>query len=409
MFLSVCGFNHKTANLQEREPFQIPRAELTEVVSQYKRLTGAEEAVVVSTCNRVEFYRVLAHKSNQYEEIIRLFNQRGIEDASILRDICYCHQGTTAARHLFRVTAGLDSLVLGEDQVLHQVKEAYSSACAVNGPGKFLHKVFHLAFQIAKSIRSETGISSGSRNIPSAALELLHKKMNGAAPEKALVCGVNKLTEIVLEHLTRRRIPTILANRTLYHAQKMAGGYGAEPAPLEGINELLKRVDVVITAAAGSDYLISPAHLGGISKEGKKLYIVDISVPRNVDPEVGNHPGVRLLDLQDLKRHLDVTASRRNEEIPLAEEMIEEQVTAFSGWRAKVMKQENLLKLREALNHVRKAELEKFKESFRKGDYKALEAFSGSIMREFLRMAPYLLDENGTPVELDKTAQISEN
>lgn len=402
MNFSVCGFNHKTANLHDREIFQLPRAQLTNAVSQYKALFSVEEIAVVATCNRVEFYRVINRKSNHYEELIQFYRERGIEDPSILRDICYCRQGTTAARQLFRVASGLDSLVLGEEQILHQVKEAYSAACAVGGPGKILHKVFHLAFQVAKKIHSETSIASGPRSIPGAAMQLLAKKMNGAVPAKALVIGVNNMTEILLENLTRRGIPTILANRTLYHAQKMAGGYGAEPASLEGIDELLPQVDVVFTAASADEYIINPEHLQNISRRKRPLYIVDIAVPRNVNPKTSQIQGVKLLDLQDLKRHLDVTADSRNKDIPRAEEMIEEQVGYFSLWRSKTTRQDKLLKVKQVLNQTRLEELEKFKSSFRRGDYKALEAFSNSFMRELLRLAPYLLDENDFTLENDQ-------
>ncbi len=409
MYLSVCGFNHKSANLQDREPYQIPRGELAEAVSSYKELSGAEEAVIVSTCNRVEFYRVLGRKSNQYEELIRFYQSRGLEDASILRDICYSRQGTTAARHLFRVVSGLDSLVLGEDQVIHQVKEAYSAACAAGGPGRVLHKLFHLAFGVSKRVRSETRISSGPRNIPCVALELLEKKMGEAQIRRAMVVGVNNLAEILLERFRRRKIPTILANRTFYHAEKMAGGYGAEPASLERLTELLPTVDAVLTVAAAEEFIITLEHLNGIDAREGTLFIMDLAIPRNVDPAVSEHSAVKLLDLQDLKRHLDVTASRRKRDIPKAEEIIEEQVNAYSLWKTKTLRADRLLLFREAMNRARLAEMDKFKEGFRKGDLKALDAFSVALMREYMRFATYLIDEDDIPMEFREFQDISKN
>ena len=400
MKFSVCGFNHKTANLHDRERFQLGRASLTDAVSQYKELTGCEEAVIVATCNRVEFYRVMDFKSNHYQELIEFYRARGVENLDVLRDICYCRQGTTAARQLFRVAAGLDSLVLGEDQVLYQVKDAYSAACAVGGPGKILHKVFHLAFQAGKKIRNETNIASGPRSIPSAALELLHKKMKDEPLVKALIIGINNMTEIILENLTKKSIPVILANRTLYHAEKMAGGYGAEPAHLSDLKELIPQVNVIFTVASADEYIVNPYHVQNLAKSNRTLFIVDIAVPRNVNPETANIEGIKLLDLQDLKRHLDVTQTWRNADIPRAEALIEEQVSAYSLWRSKMESQAKLLQLRQALNDARINELEKVKSAFRKGDLKALEAFSSSIMREFLRLAPYLLDENDIELEM---------
>ena len=396
MYLSVCGFNHRTANLQDREPFQISRADLADVTAEYMKFTGAEEAAVVATCNRVEFFRVVKQKNNHCEELIRFYQHRGIKNSAALRDICYSRQGTTAARHLFRVASGLDSLVLGEDQIFHQVKQAYSSACAVGGPGQILHKVFHLSFQVAKRVRNETNIAAGPRNVPGAAMELLNNRMDGKSLENAVIIGVNNLSEIFLETLTNKNVHCTLANRTPYHAQKMAGGYGADFASLEDIPGLLQNAGAVFTMASAPEHLIEPEHI--IDKD-RQLYIVDIAVPRNVNPEVNILEEVTLLDLQDLKRHLDVTANKRSDDIPAAEEMIEQQVGNYSMWRTKTLGQEKLLKLKEALNHTRVHELEKVRISFRKSDLKALDAFSSSIMREFLRLTPYLMDDDETPLE----------
>jgi len=395
MFLSICGFNHRTASLIDREPFQISRAELAETTRQYKEFTGAEETAVISTCNRVEFYRVVKVKNNHYEELIRFYQDRGIPDASILRHICYSRQGTTCARHLFRVASGLDSLVLGEDQILHQVKEAYSAACAVGGPGQILHKLFHLAFQIAKTIRNETNFAEGPRNVPGAAWELLIKRMEGCYPNKALVVGVNNISEIILDHLARRNIPAVIANRSPENAQKLAAEYRAKVIPLQAIPQTLAEVDAVFcAAAAGQNYLIGKDDIFPGGRSHKPLFMVDLAVPRNIDPAAGEIAGVQIIDLQDLKRHLELSANSRNQEIPKAEELIERQVTAYSLWRSKTLKQEKFLKMRESLNQLRQNELEKARISFRKSDFKALEAFSQTIMRDFLRFAPYLMNED---------------
>jgi glutamyl-tRNA reductase len=387
MFLSVCGFNHKSANLQERERFQLSRAELSEALSLYQALSGAEESAIIATCNRVEFYRVSARKANHYEEVIRFFDRLGAEDPAQLQEICYCHQGTTAARHLFRVASGLDSMVLGEDQVLHQVKEAYSIACAVGGPGKYLHKLFHLAFQTSKRVRSETKIATGPRSIPSSAYQLLLQKMRWRPIERALVVGVNEIANILLDNLNRNRIPAVIANRTLHHAQKLAETYNAEAASLDKIPSLLSQVNVVFTTTASCDYLITPEHIAPHSAESP-LFIIDLAVPRNVSPEVALLVNIKLLDLDDLEKFLSATDANRHEDIPLAESIVEEMVQTFSLWRTKIQRQEKLLQLKSALNQTRMEELEKIKLAFRKSDYKVLEAFSKNMVRELLRVAP---------------------
>lgn len=392
MHLSVCGFNHKSASLERREAFQLARSELTKAALRYKELSGCREAVVVATCNRVEFYRVAPLKSNHFQEVIRFYDDRGVADASRMRDFCYCHQGTTAARHLFRVASGLDSLVLGEDQVLHQLKDAYSAACAANGPGKVLHKVFHLAFQIAKRVRNSTEIGIGPRSIPGAALEILKDRCNGAKPAAALVCGVNEMTEIILDGLKRWGVPTILANRTVQKAEKLAATFKVKSISLDRIGDVINDVDAVFSATSSPEYIITKGNLKVEDRSTNPLYLMDIAVPRDIEPALGDIPGVFLFNLEDMKRYLGYSVNMRSKDIPIAEAMIEEQVSVFSTWQTRERQRTRILKLREELNAIRKAKVETYKEGFHNGEYKALEAFSKSLVREFLRLAPDLME-----------------
>lgn len=405
MYLSVCGFNHKSASLVEREAFQLSRSELTKATQSHKELSGCREAVVVATCNRVEFYRLASLKSNHFQEVIRFFEKRGVPDAKRMRDFCYCHQGTTAARHLFRVAAGLDSLVLGEDQVFHQLKDAYSAACAANGPGKVLHKLFHMAFQVGKRIRNSTEIGTGPRSIPGAALELLKERRNGEIPSAALVCGVNEMTEIILDGLQRWGAPTILANRTLHKAEKLAASFKAKSIPLDRVGETINKVEVIFSATSSPDYVITGEHFRNFKPSNRKLYLIDIAVPRDIEPELGEIPGVILFNLQDMKRYLEYSVDMRSRDIPLADTIIGEQVSAFSLWQTREKQRVKLLNLREELNSIRKEKLEKFKEGFHNGEYKALEAFSQAMVRDFLRLAPRLLDNGDKNGSENKEAE----
>jgi glutamyl-tRNA reductase len=266
-----------------------------------------------------------------------------------------------------------------------------------------LHKIFHLSFQVSKKIRSQTCIAAGPRNIPSAAINMLDRKSGGVKMSKVLICGVNELTEILLKYLNRRGTTIILANRSLYQAQKLASGYEAKAVSLDAIDYWLSRVDAVFTATASTEYIITAKQLEKVRNKKEKLYLVDIAVPRNIDPEADKLPGVKLLDLQDLKKYLELSNSIRQEEVAKAEAMIEEQVNLYSLWRTKIMKQDKLLSLKQIINQTRKSELEKIKDRFRKGDLKALEAYSKAMTREFLRLAPYLWDEFELPARKEKS------
>lgn len=393
MGLSVCGFNHKSAKVEEREPFQLSRTDLIEAAAHYKDISGCEEVVVVGTCNRVEFYQYASEKSEQLPSVIRFYRERGNKNAEKLRELCYCRQKTTAARHLFRVASGLDSLVLGEDQVFHQLKEAYSNACAVDGPGKILHKLFHMAFKVGKRVRSETNIGSGPRSVAGAAIEMLKNRMEDRLPRAALVCGVNEMTEIALDGFTRWGVPVYLANRSVEKAHKLATAFRAKSLALGAVDTVLNDVDVILSATSATERILTPDQFREFKAGSHPLYLVDLAVPRDIAPELGDFPGLVLLDLQDMERYLEHSESFRAKDIPLAEVIISEQVSEYSIWRAKLQQEEKILTMHRELNKLRKAELERFKEGFHLSEYRALNAFSQSLVRSFMRLLPEVLEE----------------
>lgn len=347
---------------------------------------------MVTTCNRVEFYQFTPDRRDHLQSVLDFYQKQGIADLAKLRDICYCHQKTTAARHLFRVAAGLDSMVLGEDQVFHQLKEAYSAACSVGAPGKILHKLFHLAFQVGKRVRTETGIGAGPRSVPAAALEMLKERLDGSLPGAALVIGVNEITEIILDGLTRLAVPVHLANRTVEKAHKLAASFGAKSLPLDDVANVIPEVDVVFSATSAPGCLINRSHFGDYTPENRPRYLIDLAIPRDVDPAVAELPGIVILDLEDVRRYLDHTESARAGDIPLAESMLEEQVSAYSVWRAKLRQETRLLEMHKELNRMRKSELERFKEGFHLSEYRALDAFSQALVKNFMRMLPEVLE-----------------
>ncbi len=407
MGLSLCGISHRTANIEEREPFQIGRAELAEATQQYQEICGCEEAIIVTTCNRVEFIQYTPDKRDHLPDVIEFYSARGVAQAEKLRDLSFSRQKTTVARHLFRVAAGLDSMVLGEDQVFHQLKDAYSAACSVGGPGKILHKLFHMAFQAGKRVRSETSLGSGARSVPGAALEMLKGRMEGEIPRAVLVCGINEITEIVLNGLVSWDVPLFIANRTFSKAEKLAASFKAKPIPLEDVAEIMVEMEVVFTATAAPGTILTSDHFQHVRGKDRPLYIVDLAIPRDVSSEVGEMDGIVLLDLQDVKRYLEHSESMRAEDVPKAETIIEEQVSVYSTWRARERQQSKLLQVHRNLNKLRKEELERYKEGFHLSEYRALDAFSQSLVKNFMRLLPEILEQEEIAGKSEKTGDIS--
>lgn len=259
-------------------------------------------------------------------------------------------------------------------------------------PGIILHKLFHLAFQVGKRVRSETNIASGPRSVPGAALELLRGRSNERLPAAALVCGVNEMTEMLLEGLTRWGVPVYLANRSPEKAEKLAAVFRARVLPLAGIAEVIPQVEAIFSATSAPEHLITRRHFERFAPGENPLYLFDLAVPRDVEPAVNDLPGVVLLDLQDMKRYLEQTESIRSQDIPRAEAIIEEQVKVYSIWREKERQREKILKMHQELNLMRKHELEKFKEGFHLSEYRALDAFSQTLVRNFMKILPQMFE-----------------
>jgi len=394
MGLSLCGISHKTAAVEEREIFQLTRAEMMDATERYKQISGAEEAVIVATCNRVEFYQYTPQKSDPLTPVIDFYKERGIDAGDAFRGLGYIRQKTTVARHLFRVASGMESMVLGEDQVFHQLKDAYSAACAVGGPGKILHKIFHQSFQAGKRVRAETQIGKGPRSVPGAALDLLKERFADYSPPGALIIGVNELTNILLEGLMRWEIPVFVANRTLEKAEKLVSAYKAKAIPWEDIKATIPQVGMILSATSSSKPVLS-ADL--FKPRTDPFFIVDLAVPRDVSPEVGKIDGVRLLGLQDIQKYLDHVEYLRSEDLPKADAIIEEKVAEYSTWRAKLRQQSKILKMHRDLNRLRQEELERYKDGFHISEYRALDSFSQALVKNFMRLLPDVLDVEDEP------------
>jgi glutamyl-tRNA reductase len=383
MPIICCGINHRTSSLTERELFQLQRSELAQATTDFKRISGIEEIVILATCNRIEFYCRNSIKIDPKEAVISFYRERGIDETKKLDDIYFVRHGTSASRHLFKVASGLDSPLLGEYQVLGQTKEAYSIACSVNGPRKFLHKLFHNAFHISKLVRTETDIGSGIQSLASASIEMVldhfNRNLNG---KKALIIGVNNSTEMLLSRLSQEGVRITVTNRTYNTAVKIARSYNASAIPFDEMPSVLQKTDILFSVTSSPDYLVNPDKF---SDEFVKSFIaVDLAVPRDINPLVGEIDGVTLLDLDDLKVYLDKIQTSRAVDLPYALDLIEEQVRVYELWN-KSTEGDSSSALRELLEIDRREILKNFKDSFRQGDQKALDAMSKNLYRQFLR------------------------
>ena len=384
MSLVCCGISHRTSTIAERERLQIPRSQIGAATAQFKQLAAADEALILATCHRIEFYCRMREKGDPRAAISRFYRERGLPDVIPDDRRWFIRQESSVARHLFKVAAGLDSPLLGEHQIIGQVKAAYSAACGVGGPGKLLHKLFHFAFKTAKRIRSETDIGAGAQGLAGAVVDLMRSAhRENLSGLKACLVGVNETTAMLLQRLARDRVTVTLLNRTLFKAEKMAHPFNVRAASFGELDAVLNDVDLLVSATAAPDFIVRPVHLATRPKD-RPLLIIDLAVPRDVDPAVRDSGAVTLWDLDDIKHRLERSEQARAAELPLALQMVEEGVSEFEQWRISDAAAGNGA-LRRLVELDRRALLEQFRNDFRAGDLKALDAFSHSLSRQFLR------------------------
>jgi glutamyl-tRNA reductase len=364
MPLAVVGASHRTAPVELRERFAFGRAELAGALD---AMAGrGAEAVLLSTCNRTEIY--LSDGTGDALPAARgLLAQRIGADAEEAGRYLYVHRDRDAASHLFRVTAGLDSMILGEPQIQGQVKQAYATAREVAGSGRpvvgpALNRLFQTAFSVAGRVRSETGLGIGAASVSSAAVELAKKIFGALRGRRALVLGAGEMSEVTLECLAAEGVrAAIVANRTFERARELAERWGGTAMKLDDFASALPDVDIAICSTAAPHPVITRAGLRRAMPGGprKPLCIIDIAIPRDVEPEVGDEPNVFLYNIDDLQQIVDQNLDRRRAQLPAAESIILEGVEDYWGWYSALAVVPTIRALRDRGERLRQAEADR--------------------------------------------------
>jgi len=326
--LHLVGLSHKSAPVAVREKVALGGDELKDAMSSLAGRPGVSEAMVVSTCNRVECYVY----GESLEEARRFFLERTADAEEHL----YVHSGRDAVRHLFRVAASLDSMVVGEPQILGQVKESYGLAAAAQSAGAFVSRLCNRAFATAKRVRSETEIARGAGSVSQVAVELVEKIFGDLRDRAVLLVGAGKMGALsakALRDLGADRI--LVTNRSPEKARALAGEIGATAEPWEGLTSLLALADVVIVSTGAPTYVITQELAAHVMKarRGRSICLIDLAVPRNVDPACGQQDNVYAYDIDDLQKVVVQTHTARAEEALRAEAIVEAEVMAFAQER----------------------------------------------------------------------------
>lgn len=328
MQLTVIGLNHKTAPVEVRERFSISRDALRRGLANLQEYGEIHEAVLLSTCNRSEMYAVV-DDAEADAWAVKQFLLDLTGNGENIDEYLFVHAGEECIRHLFQVASGLDSLVLGEGQILSQVKAAYALAREVGTTSTILNLLFHRAIATGKRVRTETRIACNSVSVSYAAVELARKALGDLEGREALIFGAGKMAKLTAQHLIARDVTKIyVANRHIEKARELAEEIDGEAVPFEGAMRKARDVDVIVTSTGAPHYVVKSWETRQLmtKRNGRPLFIIDIAVPRDVEPDVGEIPGVTLYNIDALESLVDDHLREREAEAKGAERIVEEEV-----------------------------------------------------------------------------------
>ncbi|EIJ41803.1 glutamyl-tRNA reductase [Beggiatoa alba B18LD] len=348
MQLYVVGLNHTTAPVAIREQVSFPAERLHHALHDLTQHELVEEAVIVSTCNRTEVYCATAHDTRDL--LLAWLGQYHHITPEKLSNYLYIHEHTDAIRHLLRVACGLDSLILGEPQILGQIKAAYQQARDVNTTGRLLSKLFEHSFSVAKQVRTDTAIGSSPVSVAFAAVRLAQQIFGDLQQNTALLIGAGETIELAARHLHEKGLGRmIVANRTLDRARTLAKEFSGYAITLEEIPNHLAEADVIISSTASPTPILSCNTVKQAIKARKHrpIFIVDIAVPRDVEAEVSRLEDVYLYTVDDLNEVIQENLRTREQAARQAEEIIDTQVTHFMGWLNSLSAIETICDIRE--------------------------------------------------------------
>jgi glutamyl-tRNA reductase len=386
MNFKLIGVNHNSAPLEVRERLAIPESRLPEAVQTLVQQPGVEEGLVISTCNRVELVTSIGPESD-----LRgfLHNYFGFSAESLNSHI-YEFERQDVVRHVFRVASSLDSMVVGEPQILGQVKEAYAVARGLGAVHSNLDALLSRAFAVAKRVRTETAIGGASVSISSVAVQLAEKIFGSLEGKTVYVVGAGKMAELAARHLVANGVRKIIfSNRTHERAVQLAEAFGGEAVPFERLYETADHADIVLTSTGASEPLFRREHGERFLKERKNrpMFFIDIAVPRNVHPDVDRLDGMFVYDIDDLQSVAAGNTAERKKEAERAEKIIEIEVERFASRLKSLEVVPTILSLQEQCETIRQAEIDRIRGKLGKlspEQEAAIEAMTRGIVNKLL-------------------------
>ncbi len=361
MHLTLVGLSHKTAPVEIREKLTFPERTQEDAL---RRLTSSDivtEAVIISTCNRTEIYAVTAEGFDGPAAVIDFIADYHELDRHDLVRYLYISEGEAVVHHLFRVVASLDSMVVGEAQILGQVKDAYDCAFTAQGTGRVFNKLFRQSFEVGKRVRTETDIGENAVSISYVAVELAKRVFDSLAGRTVLILGAGKMSELTAKNLLGAGVSkTMVVNRTFARAEELAARFAGEAVPYEDLFVRMAEADIVISSTAATGYVITREQLAEVlHRRRDPLFLIDIALPRDIDPACGSLADAFLYNIDDLSSVVSANLEERMREAERAEVIIAEEIGVFARWLDSMEVVPTVAAIRSKAENMRSEEFDK--------------------------------------------------
>jgi len=397
----LVGLNHQTAPVELRECLAFSGDEAAEALEGLKQSPSITEVLLLSTCNRVEILMAVENRSSAVEAAKSYISKVKNIQASLFENALYIHDGDMAVRHVFRVASSLDSMIVGEPQIMGQMKEAYRTATIKKTSGVILNRLLHKTFFVAKRVRSETGIGDNAVSISYAAIELGRKIFDTLEEKKVLLIGAGEMAELAVEHCIRNRAGDIfVANRTFDRGLELARRFNGKAVRFEEIASCLLVVDIVISSTGSPDFILMRDQVKPMmrNRRHRPIFFVDIAVPRDIDPDINRLTNAYVYDIDDLKGVIEENIEDRNKEAIRGERIVDEAVIRFRQWYESLDVIPTIIALRKKIDTIAEMEINKTLQSLNHlpdSDRQAIYRMKNSLMNKILHDPTLFLKSNG--------------
>ncbi len=406
MNILVIGLNHKTASVELRERLAFNGPKLEEGLLGIRQLKSVSEAALLSTCNRVEIFSAVKDKSAAAEAVkdfISSFHGIGRPD---FEKSLYVRDDSEAVRHVFRVASSLDSMIVGEPQILGQLKDSFEFALSKKTTGVVLNRLMKKAISTAKRVRTETRIAENAVSISFAAVELAKKIFTELSGKSFMLLGAGEMAELAARHLVSSGVTDVrVANRTYARGCELAQEFSGKPVRFEDFLTELVHTDILICSTGAPSYVLLKNQMQRVMKERKyrPVFLIDISVPRNIDPETNKIDNVYLYNVDDLQEVVDTNILERKKEAAKAEMIVDEEVSKFGQWLSTLSSVPVIVALRQKAEDIKRDELERFRNKFPdldKSKMDAVEQLAGSLTNKLIHHPTVALKEGAEDREM---------